>query len=638
MLRTHASVFPDNPDDPSADSIRNTRASLNRMLQSRAPDVMMVQRHDVRRPDGSGFEVRYWSPVNSPLLNADGSLAYIIHRVENVTEFVLLKQQGDEQAQLTDVLRERTMKMEADLYARSREVAESHSRIKEANAELGRLYAKTRELDALKNAFFANVSHELRTPLTLILGPVRKVRNATNLTEEQRHDLVVVERNAGTLLKNVNDLLDLSKLDAGRMELRYAKTDAMRLAAFVASHFESFGGEKKIDFAVEMPGDPLVVEVDSEKLQRVLFNLLSNAFKFTPAQGAVRFRVESAPATVLFVIDDTGPGIPVDLREVVFERFRQVDSGATREHGGTGLGLAIVKEFVSLHRGSVHVEDSPGGGARVVVKIPRTAPEGTPVAAEENGMDDDLASSAVAGFHSPEKPSDGAQHGANSETPLVLVVEDNAEMNAFIAANLAERHRVITAADGQSGLEQALLLRPDLIISDIMMPRLSGEGLVREIRRHPHMDDVPILALTARADEALRVQLLSEGAQDCLIKPFLADELVARATSLIDRKRKAEAGLRKSEIRYHTLFNAIDEGFCIIEVIFDEHDKPIDYRFLETNPAFEKQTGLANVQGRRMRELRANHEAHWFAIYAPASYGPRCCQLNRWLRDRTHQF
>jgi PAS domain-containing protein len=182
-------VFPENPDDPSADAIRNTRASLNRVLQTRQPDAMVVQRHDVRNPDADGgFEVRYWSPVNSPVLKEDGSLAYIIHRVENVTDFVLLKEQGTEQEKLTDALRERAVQMEADLYARSREVAESSQKIKAANEELARLYEKAREVEVLKNQLFANISHELRTPLTLILGPVKNLLTAENLTQVQHRD------------------------------------------------------------------------------------------------------------------------------------------------------------------------------------------------------------------------------------------------------------------------------------------------------------------------------------------------------------------------------------------------------------------------------------------------------------------
>lgn len=632
-------VFPDNPEDPNSDAVRNSRASFNRVLQTHQPDTIGLQRHDVRRPEaeGGGFEERYWSAVNYPLLNPDGSLTYIMHRVENVTEFVQLKQQGAEQSRLTDILREQAFKLEADIYSRSREMADTSQKLKQANEELARLYEKTRELDELKNHFFANVSHELRSPLTLVLGPVRKLAASQNLTERQRHELAVVERNAMTMLKNVNDLLDLSKLDAGAMAIHYAQTDIARLARFVASHFESVLPDKQIQLVVDAP-DALPAEVDSGKLQRVLSNLLSNAFKFTPAQGTVRFNVRAADATVLFVVEDTGPGIPPEMRQAVFERFRQVDSGSTRLHGGTGLGLAIVKELVSLHHGSVEVAQAAGGGARFVVAIPKIAPEGVPVAGAEAVLDADAAQAAIAELRSPERPSDDEIPAMHLEAPLVLVVEDNPEMNAFIAGILRERYRVSTAQDGKEGLQKAMHLRPDLIVSDLMMPRMNGEEMVREIRRRSDLDAVPILLLTASADETLRVQLLSTGAQDCLVKPFTAEELVARAAGLIERKRKAEAELRESEARYSTLFNAIDEGFCIIEMIFDDNQAPVDYRFLETNPAFEKQTGFTHVQGKRMRELAPELEEHWFETYGkialtgqPVRFENRAERLSRWF-------
>ncbi len=360
-------VFPDNPDDPSADAIRNTRASLNRVLQTLETDTMVVHRHDVRKSESEGgcFEVRYWSPVNSPVFNPDGSLAYIIHRVENVTEFVLLKQQGIEQARLTDALRERAVQMEADLYSRSREVAESSLKLKEANEELARLYEKTRELDVLKSQFFANVSHELRTPLTLILGPVDRLLKHEDLEDAARNDLLVVQRNGRTLLRHVNDLLDLSKLQVGKMEADYVESDLAWLVRVVGSHFESVASERQIRFDVVAPKH-MPAQVDPDKIQRVLLNLLSNAFKFTPSGsgGRVKMQLRSEGEKAVLTVCDSGPGIPADQRDVVFERFRQMDSGSARHHGGTGLGLSIVKEFVLLHQGAVRVGDAPGAGAR----------------------------------------------------------------------------------------------------------------------------------------------------------------------------------------------------------------------------------------------------------------------------------
>jgi signal transduction histidine kinase len=259
-------VFPDNPADPNATGVRNLNASLQRVLENRVADAMAVQKYDIRKPaeEGGGFEVRYWSPVNSPVLKADGTLAYIIHRVEDVTEFVQLKQQGVAQSRLTEELRERAVQMEAEIYARAREVAEANTRLKQANEELARLYEKTRELDELKTQFFANISHELRTPLALILGPIAKRLAAGDLTDEERRDLEMVERNARLLHRHVSDLLDVARLEAGRMDIQYTEIDLARLARRTASNFDTLAEDGRIRYTVEAP-EALPAQLDAEK-------------------------------------------------------------------------------------------------------------------------------------------------------------------------------------------------------------------------------------------------------------------------------------------------------------------------------------------------------------------------------------
>lgn len=515
---------------------------------------------------------------------------------------------------------------------------------KQIELQLQEAMERLEEAMQVKDQFLANISHELRTPLTLILGPVRKLLSAENLTVQQRNDLGVVERNARTLLKNVNDLLDLSKLDAGRMTLDYVDADVARLARFVASHFESVAEEGDIRLVVETP-ERLVGQVDPAKLQRVLLNLLSNAFKFTPARSTVALELRAEGEMAVFTVQDAGPGIPPALRDAVFDRFRQVDSSSTRRFGGTGLGLAIVREFVDLHQGTVQVAEASGGGALFTVRIPLRAPAGSVVKVDVSPEDETLARAAVAELRPQVDARAPGEERAAAEAPLVLIVEDNPEMNAFLAETLGERYRVATARDGAEGLRKALELRPDLIVSDIMMPRMSGEELVRELRQRRELGSVPILLLTAKADEETRVALLRTGAQDCLLKPFVADELLARAGGLIRSKRDAEAALWESERRYRTLFESIDEGFCILEVIFDADGRPIDHRFLETNPSFEQQSGLHDVQGKTMRELEPQHEAHWFEAYGrvaltgqPVRFRNHAKQLGRWFDVYAFRF
>lgn len=281
-------VFPDNPGDPAAEGVRNLKASLKRVLQTGQADAMPVQKYDIRRPveEGGGFEARYWSPLNTPVTNEDGQLTYIIHRVEDVTEFVRLKQQGIEDERLNDSLRQQALRMETEVFARSREVAEASAQLKSANEELDQLYQKTLELDELKTQFFSNVSHELRTPLTLILGPLSGLLESPRLDEDERHKLSVVLRNARLLHRQVDNLLDIARLDAGRMGLRYVRFDLARLVRVVASHFDTVAADRRIEYQVDTP-KTLGVEADAEKCERVLLNLLSNAFKFAPDGGVI---------------------------------------------------------------------------------------------------------------------------------------------------------------------------------------------------------------------------------------------------------------------------------------------------------------------------------------------------------------
>ncbi|MGB8645136.1 MAG: PAS domain S-box protein [Anaerolineae bacterium] len=412
----------------------------------------------------------------------------------------------------------------------------ANQQLQTANAEITRLYDQTRELDELKSRFFANVSHELRTPLTLILGPVTKHLARTALADELRHDLQVVERNTRLLYRHVTDLLDVAKIDAGKATMQYAGIDLAVLVRFVASHFDVLAQEKQIRVTVLTPPD-LPAQVDPEKCQRIFLNLPSNAFKFTPEGGVIALTLSAEQDRAAVEIQDTGPGVPAEMREAIFERFRQVDSGDNRNYGGTGLGLAIVKDFVELHMGAIAVADGPGGGgARFTVTLPLRAPLGTVLHPAAGNLDFEINRQTVEELRLAPAPEPAA--GPVRQAPLVLIVEDNHDMNAFLAETLGKSYRVMTAYDGEQGIAQALATRPDLILSDVMMPRLSGDQMVTELRRHPEMRDTPVVLLTAKADDALRVRMLQQGVQDYIDKPFSADELLARVAGLIQRHRQ----------------------------------------------------------------------------------------------------
>jgi signal transduction histidine kinase len=559
-------VFPDNPDDPNAAGVRNLRASLERVRRDRVPDAMPVQKYDIRRPEseGGGFEERFWSPVNSPILGPAGALAYIIHQVEDVTDFLRLRQHGAEQQQLTKDLQVKTEKMESEIFLRTQQVAETSRQLKEANVELARLYERTKELDALKSQFFANVSHELRTPLTLILGPTGKLLSSGTLDDGQRRELEVVDRNARLLLKHVNDLLDASRLDAGKMQVEYAEVDLARLVRLVAGHFESLSLENRITYSIQADDCPRA-QVDPDKIQRVLMNLLSNAFKFTPAGGTIHCRLTRDPSEPRAVLEvaDSGPGIAPEHREVVFERFRQIEGGSTRRFGGTGLGLAIARDFVRLHGGTLTVSKAPEGGASFRMEIPTLAPQGAEVRAKAPATQ---ITEAPPGTFDARAQTAAPPMTAAPGRPLVLVIEDNAEMNRFVCDSLAGEYRLESALNGTEGLRKALALRPDLVLSDLMMPEMSGEALVRELRSRRDLDSTPIVILTAKADDEVRVRLLREGASDYLMKPFSVEELRARIGNLVavrlaeETNRRLNSELRENNDRLKKLTSRLQDA------------------------------------------------------------------------------
>jgi PAS domain S-box-containing protein len=435
----------------------------------------------------------------------------------------------------------------------------AHEReIAQKNLELQGLLERIRELDEIKTQFFANVSHELRTPLALILGPAQRLidDDGTMGLAQRREAAQVVARNARMLLKHVNDLLDMSKLEAGKLKIELRDTDVAALVRFLASHFGVLAAERRIDYEVEA-AEPCRTAVDRDKLQRALMNLLANAFKFVPDGGRVRCTVGRSPHELTVTVEDSGPGVKPELRAAIFERFRQGDGGIDRKVGGTGLGLAIAKEFVEMHKGRIEVLDSGLGGARFQITVPlrEVAPDGPqPRPPAEAHLDRILLDGIIEELR-PGVPArqteDAAGLGPVPERtgkPRILVVEDNADMNRFVVQSLSSRYEVISAFDGREGLEKALRFRPALVVSDIMMPNVSGVEMIAGMREQPELRLTPVLLLSAKADEELMVKLLDDGAQDFIVKPFSEKNLLVRVRNLIltQQAREQVDGLREA--------------------------------------------------------------------------------------------
>lgn len=400
------------------------------------------------------------------------------------------------------------------------------------NNEVHAALEKLLEIDGFKTKFFANVSHELRTPLTLILGPVNQLlQSSSGLPERERFRLMTIKRNAQALLQQVNDLLDLARIDAGEMPLVYLRVDLVALVRAVADGFAAAAEERgiRLSFAGEAA---LHADVDRAKFVRIVTNLLSNAFKFTPAGGRIRCSIERLPGErALLSIQDSGPGVPDHLKRPIFDRYAQGADELSSK--GSGLGLNIVKEFVELHRGTISVLDAPERGALFQVELPLRAPPGAFVRAPDAGWVPALEPVEWA------RPCEPPRLPEKAGNPRILVVEDNPDVRQFVYDVLADDYQVTLAENGDVALRRVLASPPDLIITDLMMPEMDGERFVHELRRQ-QPSPIPVLVLSARADDALRETLLEEFVQDYLTKPFSPQELRARVRNLVTVKRTVD--------------------------------------------------------------------------------------------------
>jgi signal transduction histidine kinase/DNA-binding response OmpR family regulator len=513
-------VFPDNPADPTATGTSNLRASLERVLTTRRPDTMAVQKYDIRGPDGT-FESKYWSPKNLPVLSASGEVLYILHRVEDVTELVRASELGE-------ALRDRTSEMEREVIRRSNELAVAVRELREANSKLA-------ELDAAKTAFFSNISHEFRTPLTLMLGPLEDelAESVQPLPQPRYQRLQTAHRNSLRLLRLVNSLLEFARIEAGRVQALYQPTDLAALTSELASHFRSAVERSSLSLTVDCPPLPSPIYVDREMWEKIVLNLLSNAYKHT-FEGGITVRLVPLEQSVQLTVEDSGVGIIPEEIPRLFERFHRIKGTASRTHEGTGIGLSLVRELVTLHSGQIWVESEFGRGSRFHVRLPQGSAHLPP---EKVGpATGEAVAHGVAITYVQEallwSPESRTQHDSTlrerQSRPRILWAEDNADMREYVARLLGSDYDVVSVPDGQAALEAARANPPDLVLSDVMMPRLDGIGLLRELRADEHTRRLPVILLSARAGEDSSIHGLDAGADDYLMKPFTARELLAR--------------------------------------------------------------------------------------------------------------
>ncbi|MCY1022114.1 ATP-binding protein [Pyxidicoccus sp. MSG2] len=420
------------------------------------------------------------------------------------------------------------------------------------------------ELDRVKTAFFSNVSHEFRTPLTLMLGPVEELLASRRLGETERRELELVHRNALRLLRLVNTLLDFSRLEAGRLEASFEPVDLATLTADLASGFRSAVERAGLVLTVDCPPLAGPVHVDRELWEKVVLNLLSNALKFT-FEGGITVRLREEGGQVLLTVEDTGTGIPAADLPRLFERFFRVKGARSRSHEGSGIGLSLVRELARLHGGDVRVDSREGQGTTFTVALPLGRAH---LPAERvHGARAQASTATGAGAYVEEALRwlpDRGEGGASRAEPRtedtsgegrrgrVLAVDDNADMRVYLARVLGTVFDVVTAEDGEAALKAMARQGPfDLVLTDVMMPRLGGFGLLKALREEPRTRSLPVIMLSARAGEEASVEGLEAGADDYLVKPFSARELVARTRSALELARMRGEVTRREVTESH---------------------------------------------------------------------------------------
>ncbi len=455
------------------------------------------------------------------------------------------------------------------------------------------------ELDRAKTAFFSNVSHEFRTPLTLMTGPLSDLLEGAQgaLSPAQRQQLELVERNTLRLLKLVNMLLDFARTEAGRTEATYEPTDLAALTVDVASSFRAALERAGLRFEVTCETLPETVFVDREMWEKIVLNLLSNAFKFT-FEGGISVTLRPADGEVILEVRDSGTGIPESEVPRVFERFHRVQGAKSRTYEGTGIGLALVSELVGMHGGRIDVQSRVGEGTSFAVHIPRGCAH---LPAEQIGVGRRLPSTGIAASAYLQEALRWLPDGGTAEAGIVtarpgariLVADDNADMREYVAHVLAPRWNVEAVANGAEALQAARRVRPDLILTDIMMPDLDGFGLLREVRRDPALETIPVIMLSARAAEDARIEGLEAGADDYVVKPFVARELLARVSTHLQLAAARETALRDRERMYG---------------VFQQAPVPIavfsgpDFTCELANPRYQQLVGNRPLAGRTLRE------------------------------------
>ncbi len=493
-------VFPDNPEDPSADGVTNLRRSLETVVSTGRTDTMALQRYDIPTGDEGGFAERYWSPVNTPVLDADDRVTHIIHRVEDVTEFVRLRRAGHERERAAAEAQMRAEGMEIDLFVRAREIREVNEQLRRVNGELDAAGRQLREEQRAKDRFIATLSHELRNPLAA----------ATAATELLALDLPgghpalsVLERQLGILARMSNDLLDGTRALTGRLELVPERMDLRSAVESACADMRGLFGHEGRALGIRLPDGPVLVDGDRLRLAQVLTNLLSNALKYTLPGGRTDVCLSSVDGQAQLTVRDDGIGFDPGQAEELFGVFTRAAPAGPHTPEGLGLGLAVARTIVELHDGRISAHsDGPGKGASFSVLLPNASSDAP-------------------------QPARPATAGRAQRQLVILIVEDNTDLAATYRALLERQgHHVTvvhTGADAVTATEAHLF---DVVLCDLGLPDMDGYTVARAVRSRPHGAGLRLIAVSGFSRGTDRTLADEAGFDAHLAKPLpLADLL-----------------------------------------------------------------------------------------------------------------
>lgn len=468
-------------------------------------------------------------------------------------------------------------------------------------------HAALAALDRAKTAFFTNISHEFRTPLTLMLGPIEDALKTQSLSGDE---LDLVYRNGRRLLRLVNGLLDFARIEAGRMQAQFVATDLPELTRDLVSVFRSAAERAGLALQVQISTLPELVHVDVEMYEKIVSNLLSNAIKFT-REGSISISLNDRGDSVELEVADTGVGIAQAELPRLFERFHRIEDTWSRTQEGSGIGLALLKDLAALHRGSVSARSAPDSGTTITVVLPKNI--GHPVRAvaqplvarSTSGHSAALADEALGWSGTEQRPlpplqsSLGEFEVAPGSIARILIADDNADMRTYLSRILGSRWNVEVASDGAEALQAITTTLPDLVISDVMMPRIDGFALLAALRKQPDTRLIPFMLVSARAGEEARIEAVRAGVDDYVVKPFSARELVARAEAQLLRGKLRAVESEQSR-RLAEVFEQAPVGVALL--------RGPEHRFEFANADYIKLVGGRDLVGLPIRTAFADLE------------------------------